>query len=332
MKGRRLLICSVVLNGFAFVAAHGQLVHFEPIPSTGQDASLVLPTTANPSIDGVQLATGDEVGVFSTEGLTVGAGSWTGENIVVTIWGDDSLTPEIDGVVPGDTLLIRVWDQSVDEELDDVIATYSQGDGLYTPDAILQLSSLDAQSDLPVELASFEAGVSGTDVRLDWATLSERGNAGFEIQLRTGESEFIRVGFVAGAGNSDKRLVYSYNVADLEVGEYAFRLKQVDYTNNHSYGRVVEVSVLGAAPELLGNFPNPFKDHTTITYSLPTRSDVSLRLFDVTGREVRVLARGSKSAGAHQVTVDATGMPAGVYFQRLQVGESVVTRRLHLVR
>ncbi len=84
--------------------------HFTFVERTGDNATLVIPAAIAPGYsDGQPLAIGDEIGIFTSTGLCCGAIAWPGANTAITIWGDDSQTPEIDGFQPNDTLRFRVW-------------------------------------------------------------------------------------------------------------------------------------------------------------------------------------------------------------------------------
>ncbi len=80
------------------------------------------------------------------------------------------------------------------------------------------------------------------------------------------------------------------------------------------------------------NYPNPFNPETVINYRLSAVSKVSLRVFDLLGREVAVLVDGERPAGVHRTTWNAAGHPSGVYFCRLETGSAVQTRRMAVVR
>ncbi|MRR37883.1 T9SS type A sorting domain-containing protein [bacterium] len=80
------------------------------------------------------------------------------------------------------------------------------------------------------------------------------------------------------------------------------------------------------------NYPNPFNPSTTITYALPTSSDVRLSVFDMLGREVSVLVNERRDAGVHEVAFDGSGLSSGVYLYRLQAGGFVRTRKLVLLQ
>lgn len=69
------------------------------------------------------------------------------------------------------------------------------------------------------------------------------------------------------------------------------------------------------------NYPNPFNPTTTIRYKLLRSSFVILKVYDLLGREVEKLVSGHRPAGEHQVNWNAKGLPSGIYFYRLQVGD-----------
>jgi hypothetical protein len=72
--------------------------------------------------------------------------------------------------------------------------------------------------------------------------------------------------------------------------------------------------------ELSPAYPNPFNATTTLTFALPRESHVRLAVFDVLGREAAVAVNGDLAAGKHSISFDASGLPSGVYFYRLEAG------------
>jgi hypothetical protein len=80
------------------------------------------------------------------------------------------------------------------------------------------------------------------------------------------------------------------------------------------------------------NYPNPFNPSTTIRFSLPKREHVTLKVFDVLGREVATVVDGEMEAGEHTVIYNASGLPSGVYLYRLEVGNFIRTRRMVIIR
>lgn len=96
-------------------------------------------------------------------------------------------------------------------------------------------------------------------------------------------------------------------------------------------------NALSGAPAILPARPNPFLSGTEITYSLPAAADVSLRIFDVSGRAVRTLAAGPRNAGIHRATWDGNdargrGVGNGIYFLRLDAAGAVKSQRLVRLR
>jgi uncharacterized delta-60 repeat protein len=82
----------------------------------------------------------------------------------------------------------------------------------------------------------------------------------------------------------------------------------------------------------LSCFPNPFNSSTTIAYDLPKAGHISLRVFDLLGREVSVLKDGVVEAGTHRVTFDGSGLASGIYFARLDAGAFSQTKKLMLLK
>ena len=95
---------------------------------------------------------------------------------------------------------------------------------------------------------------------------------------------------------------------------------------------VEEEAGVPAAYALENNYPNPFNPSTTISYTLPASSYVTLTVFDLTGRQIRHLASGTQPAGTHEVSFEASGLPSGVYVYRLQAGDYVDTKRMVMVK
>ena len=85
--------------------------------------------------------------------------------------------------------------------------------------------------------------------------------------------------------------------------------------------------------ELFQNYPNPFNPTTTIRYQLPTSAEVTLRVYDLLGREVAVLVNQEmKMAGRYQLTFDAGRLASGMYLYRLTAGSQVFTKKLMVIK
>jgi subtilisin family serine protease len=80
------------------------------------------------------------------------------------------------------------------------------------------------------------------------------------------------------------------------------------------------------------NYPNPFNPSTVIDYVVPRTTFVTLEVFDILGRIVRIIVSGEQGFGPHSVRLDGTGLSSGVYFYRLKADGMVQTRKLMVIR
>lgn len=83
---------------------------------------------------------------------------------------------------------------------------------------------------------------------------------------------------------------------------------------------------------LFQNYPNPFNPSTTISFALPSRSFVSLKIFDLLGREVATIVTEEMSAGSYSKQWNATNVSSGIYYYRLQAGTYIETKKLVLLK
>ena len=80
------------------------------------------------------------------------------------------------------------------------------------------------------------------------------------------------------------------------------------------------------------NYPDPFNPSTVISYQLPVSSIVTIKVYDMLGREVRTLVNERESTGNHSVRFDAASLASGVYFYRLEAGSYHDTKKLLLLK
>ena len=111
---------------------------------------------------------------------------------------------------------------------------------------------------------------------------------------------------------------------------------KVQFTRIHQ----VLTSIGGAAPSpsapkefaLLQNYPNPFNPSTTSSYSIPKSGIVSLRVYDLLGREASTLVNATQTAGRYTVTFDGSRYASGIYLYMLQAGGSTITKKFTLLK
>ncbi len=120
--------------------------------------------------------------------------------------------------------------------------------------------------------------------------------------------------------------------ADLTFDKYyMYRGVQLSTTPVQVNG-VAEENTLPAEYALNQNYPNPFNPSTVISYQLPVNSIVTLKVYDILGREVAALVNGMQNAGAHIVRFDAKNLTSGVYFYQLQAGNFLQMKKMMFVK
>lgn len=80
------------------------------------------------------------------------------------------------------------------------------------------------------------------------------------------------------------------------------------------------------------NYPNPFNPATTIKYSIPTNEYVTLKVYDVLGKEIITLVNGSQTAGSYKVEFDGSKLSSGIYLFKIQTGKFIETKKMVLAK
>jgi hypothetical protein len=197
----------------------------------------------------------------------------------------------------------------------------------------------DPNSPMPVEINTFTSAVNGNNVKLNWSTVNEVNNSGFEIQRSiAGENNYAKIAFVNGKGNTNTTTDYSFTDRNLNSGKYSYRLKQIDYNGNYEYFKLSsEINInVPVKFELSQNYPNPFNPVTSIQYQLAVNSKVVMKVYDMTGREVMTLVNDNQTAGYHTVQLNGSSLSSGVYIYRMIASsngnEVVISKKMTLLK
>jgi hypothetical protein len=179
-------------------------------------------------------------------------------------------------------------------------------------------------------------GIFSQGVIVEWDSNDESDLAGYIVYYGIASRSY--------AYWEDVGLVTEHLITTMpDTGLFYFALTAYDSSGNESgFSEEVSIRIENNAPpdhffSLMSNYPNPFNPETRIPYSLPRRLNINLAIYNLLGREVKVLAQGEKIAGEYEVLWDGTdhhGIPVanGVYMCRLVVDEFCQTKKLILKR
>ncbi|MCB9358150.1 MAG: T9SS type A sorting domain-containing protein [Calditrichaeota bacterium] len=191
---------------------------------------------------------------------------------------------------------------------------------------------------LPVELMSFTANGADGRVVLSWTTASETDNDMFEVNRWNGTAWQRAGARVDAAGTSPSQHFYQFVDSDVEPGvTYRYNLVAIDIDGNRmTVGEVESLvephSSVVSEFALHQNFPNPFNPSTQISYDLADATNVNLAVFDLLGRQVATLVNGAQNAGRYTVNFDASSLPSGMYFYRLETKNFTDMKKMMLLK
>lgn len=188
---------------------------------------------------------------------------------------------------------------------------------------------------LPVSLSSFNSSVNKNAVNLKWKTAQEVNNKEFQVERKFEmAADWIKAATVQGKGNSSVPVEYSFIDRNLSSGKYSYRLKQIDNNGNFEYFNLSGDVIVGvpAKFDLSQNYPNPFNPATKINFDLPKDGLVSLKIFDMLGREVSTLVNEIRKAGYYTVEFNASNLASGVYFYRISAGEFSSVKKMIVLK
>jgi hypothetical protein len=194
---------------------------------------------------------------------------------------------------------------------------------------------------LPVEMLGFSANAGDGRVTLNWATATEDNTQKFIVtrsDSRDGAPH--TVGSVDAAGNSSTRQNYTWTDTDVVNGHtYYYKLHVQDVNGTHVYNDNNGAIIVSATPGAgipqeysLNNYPNPFNSQTTFSFTIPFDGHVSLKVYDLLGREVATVMNKNLTANSYSVNWSAEGLATGVYMYTLKSGQFAQTRKLLYVK
>ena len=212
----------------------------------------------------------------------------------------------------------------------------------FTGPGFFQLDDVYIEVIIPVELTSFTASAKDGSVTLYWTTATETNNHGFEIQrthlsprsIKGGkEGGWEKIGYMAGYGTTTEARAYSYTDSKVAAGTYTYRLKQIDFNGSVDYSDEISVEIIKPLEYVLEqNYPNPFNPSTKIRFQISDIGFVSLKVYDIIGKEIATLVNEVISPGGYEYEFDATNFTSGMYFYKMRAGSFIETKKMILLK
>ncbi len=174
---------------------------------------------------------------------------------------------------------------------------------------------------LPVELSYFNATKSKTTVQLNWATVTELNNEGFEVERSNDNRTWESLDFIEGQGTSYEIQNYEFVDKNPASGKNYYRLKQVDYDGRFVYSSILMEEMSIGSLEI---YPNPVNGHTVnLQFPSSNYEDAELEIYDNLGRKViqSVLVYGESQ-------INISDLLPGFYIVSVKVGGQIFQERL----
>jgi uncharacterized repeat protein (TIGR03803 family) len=210
---------------------------------------------------------------------------------------------------------------------------FDKNNGAYPYSTFIEVSTIA----LPVTFLNFDGELKNNQVVLKWSTADEINNKGFDVERSENGKDFFKIGFVEAKGNTSLTSHYTFSDINFTSAVNFYRLKQLDIDGNFEYSRIIKINTPKATIYSAVIAPNPFSNVTTISFSLTQSAKVSLKVFDLNGRLIKIFADKKMMVGAHEIkwnTNNANGQPvlSGVYLLRIEAGDFTMTRKISVIK
>jgi hypothetical protein len=185
---------------------------------------------------------------------------------------------------------------------------------------------------LPVILTSLVASKQGNDVIVSWNTVTEINNKGFEVERSLDGKNFKFVGFVKGAGNSNKSQTYRLNdVNAFQLNNATvlyFRLKQIDFDGKFTYSKIVSVNDNKESSNVVSVYPNPFTSDFNIQINTQQQGIVNIEIISIHGSLIATLTKEIKNGINIVPITENNSLKTGIYFVKTNINGEIKTIKL----
>jgi hypothetical protein len=167
---------------------------------------------------------------------------------------------------------------------------------------------------------------------LEWSGGDYQSAAFYELEKAEGTKEFYKI-YETEADNRNKK-IYSHLAEKINTSEVVFfRVNQINTDGTYVYSTQVKVGQGLLEDIILGqNYPNPFNPTTKIEFELLQEGEVELKIYNLEGKEVVLLHKGSLAQGVYQFEFDGSDLPSGIYLYKVSTRQFTQTRKMILAK
>jgi hypothetical protein len=205
-----------------------------------------------------------------------------------------------------------------------------------------------SEKDSTDQLSAFSARIKDKLININWRITNPRDISYFEIQKHDGKTRLFktinkenikRSDFIEQGVDENNLTVYKYNYEDdpEKDGVYYYRIKAFSTGGKQLFiSDEIKIGVNGLRDfSLEQNRPNPFNPSTSITYDLTSQTHVTLKVFDLLGREIATLVDQSQGEGEYTIEFDASkysNLTSGIYFYKLETDKYSEVKKMILTK
>lgn len=203
----------------------------------------------------------------------------------------------------------------------------------YNPEAGVAIDNFELQgpangTPLPVEWTPLAGHWEANDIVLEWQTITERNNLGFEIMRSTDGQQFTTVGFVEGLEFSNQIRPYAFVDGQLQGNRYFYQLRQTDFDGQQSLSNIVELSRVSPLAGEMQVWPSPFSSELHLQLPTQQANRLRLELHDLAGNCVGKWQYNDYQGNQLTLSDWLESLASGVYLLRVQADQVVFTKKL----
>lgn len=199
-----------------------------------------------------------------------------------------------------------------------IVVISTENEGTFSIESTINATAL------PVELVSLNAVANNRNITINWTTLSETNNNGFELQRSLNAKDFEVISWIEGANNSNENIDYKYIDIDISQGiKYYYRLRQIDMDGKSEYSNIVDATIAHDT-RAFGVYPNP---STGTFYLNGVDQGVDYIIYDKLGKTV---AKGT--VGTENSPIVLNNIDNGVYQIAIYSKETSLVKPLIIIK